>query len=350
MESLQRNHGEIREDEEDKVKDRLIKDIEIKLSMQGYSREESDKIIHCVISCLDNYEVTKASTELSLRYEALNEDIMKRYVVCLQIDGKSKGTIRVYLWTLRKLSEQMRKPFPEMTATDIRRYLGDLKVKGNKNQYIKNQRAYIAAFTKWMVAEEITVKDPCAKVNDIKTEQEVRLPFTSVDIDRLRSSVTGVNALRDRAVMETLLSSGVRCAELCDLTRDDIDIRNRTLYVRCGKGGKGRTVFVSEIAAEHISKYLSTRKDDKAQLFIGKRGTMSTNGIMKMLKKYGKIAQVDNVHPHRFRRTFATTMYRRGMDLEEIRRLMGHTVVQTTLRYIYADETQLRAAYNKYVA
>lgn len=69
-----------------------------------------------------------------------------------------------------------------------------------------------------------------------------------------------------------------------------------------------------------------------------------------MLKKYGKIAQVDNVHPHRFRRTFATTMYRRGMDLEEIRRPMGHTVVQTTLRYIYADETQLRAAYNKYVA
>ena len=332
------------------MKDVLIKDIEIKLAMQGYSREESDKIIHCIIGCLENYEVTKATTEISVRYETLNEDIMKRYVVCMQIDGKSKGTINGYLRTLRRLSEQMKRPFNEMTATDIRRFLGDLKVKGCKNQYIKNQRAYIAAFTKWMVAEEIVEKDPCAKVNDIKTEQEVRLPFSSVDIDKLRCVMTGVNAIRDRAIMETLLSSGVRCAELCDLTRNDIDIRNRTLYVRCGKGGKGRTVFISEVAAEHISKYLSMRKDDKAQLFIGKRGTMSPNGILKMMQKYERIAQVENVHPHRFRRTFATTMYKRGMDLEEIRRLMGHTVVQTTLRYIYSDETQLRAAYNKYVA
>lgn len=332
------------------MKDNLIRDIEIKLSMQGYSRDDLDKIIHCVIGCLDRYEVTKASTELSLRYEAVNEDIMKRYVVCLQIDGKSKGTISVYLRTLRRLSEMMKRPFTEMTATDIRRYLGDIKVKGGKNQYIRSQRAFIAAFTKWMVGEEIVSKDPCARVNDVRVEQEVRLPFSPVDIDKLRSTINGANAPRDRAIIETLLSSGVRCAELCALTRNDVDLMNRTMYVRCGKGGKGRTVFITEVAAEYIGKYLSTRKDDIAQLFIGKRGTMSPNGVLKIMKKYEKTAQVDNVHPHRFRRTFATTMYRRGMDLDEIRRLMGHTEVQTTLRYIYADESTLRAAYNKYVA
>lgn len=332
------------------MKDKLVKDIEIKLAMNGYSRDEAERIVCCVISCLGAYEVTEAVTDLVVRYEDQNERILKNYVACLSIDGKSKGTIKGYLWTLCKLSDQICKPFPEMTANDIRAFLGALKVAGRKGQYIKNQRAYISGFCKWMLNEEIIAKNPCAKVGEIKVEQEIRLPFTTVDIDRMRSSITGRHAVRDRAIMETLLSSGVRCEELCNLGINDVDLRERTLHVRCGKGGKGRMVFISEVAAEYISRYLSKRSDNDSTLFLGQRGRFGVGGIQRLLNKYAKIAQVEDVHPHRFRRTFATTAYRRGMDLEEIRKLMGHAEVQTTLRYIYSDETQLKAAYDKYAA
>lgn len=332
------------------MKDKLIKDIELRLAMNGYSRDETEKIMCCVISCLSSYEVTEAVTDLVVRYEDQNEQILKNYVACLSIDGKSKGTIKMYLWTLRKLSDLIRKPFTELTANDIRLYLGSLKSKGNKGSYVKTQRSYISGFCQWMLAEELISKDPCTKVGDVKVEQEVRLPYSAVELDRLRSSITGRNVVRDRAIFETLLSSGVRCAELCDLNIDDVDLRERTAHVRCGKGGKGRIVYISEVAAEYIGKYLRKRKNDSKKLFIGQRGALNVTGVESMLRKLGKIAGVSNVHPHRFRRTFATTMYRRGMALEEIRKLMGHSEVQTTLRYIYTDDVQLKAAYSKYAA
>lgn len=269
------------------MKDKLIKDIEVKLAMCGYSAEETERIVHCVIGCLDNYDVTEAVTDLTVRYEDINERILKRYVVCMQIEGKPESTIRQYLWSLRKLSDTIHKSFTDMGANDIKLFLGSLKASGCKNSYIKRQRARISALCKWMLAEDLIEKDPCAKVGDIKVEQEVRLPFSSVEIDRMRSAITGRNAIRDRA----------------------------------------------------------------GALFVTKRGSaFGVSGIENLLRKYGRVSGVQNVHPHRFRRTFATTMHKRGMDLEEIRRLMGHSNVQTTIRYIYADDSQLQASYNKYAA
>lgn len=333
------------------MKDKLVKDIEIKLVMNGYNREETERIMCCVISCLSSYEVTEAVTDLVVRYEDQNEQILKNYTACMVIDGRSKRTISGYLWTLRKLSDLVRKPFTELTANDIRMFLGSIKTKGNKNSYVKNQRSKVSGFCKWMYAEDLIAKDPCIKVGAIKEEQEVRLPYTAVEIDRLRSSITGRHAVRDRAIMEVLLSSGLRVEELCDLKLDDVDLRERTVHVRCGKGGKGRVVYMSEVAAEYVNKYLRKRKDSAEKaLFMGQRGPLGIDGVQNMLRKYGKIADVENVHPHRFRRTFATTCYRHGMDLEEIRKLMGHTDIKTTLRYIYSTRTQLKAAYDKYAA
>lgn len=150
---------------------------------------------------------------------------------------------------------------------------------------------------------------------------------------------------------EVLVSSGVRCAELCSLRISDVDLHTKTVLVKCGKGGKGRKTFISDLAAAHLAKYLSERKDDRPELFLSnyKKG-YTTKGVEHQLNGIAKRAGVENVHPHRFRRTFATNLYRRGMDVHEIQRLMGHTNVNTTLEYIYADENHLATAYQKYAA
>lgn len=175
-----------------------------------------------------------------------------------------------------------------------------------------------------------------------------RLPFNDVEIDKLRSVC---KTPKRRAVIEVLLSSGVRCEELTNLDIGDVDMRNRTLLVRNGKGGKDRIVYISEVAAEHLERYLSTRKDSSVELFRTQQGERySCSGIQDMMRRLGKAAGISNVHPHRFRRTFATNLYKRGMDVHEIQRLMGHSNIQTTLGYICTDDAQLRAAYERYAA
>lgn len=331
------------------MKDNFIKDLEQRLSLKGMSNGDIEKVVRCAIETLENYELTAIIKDTSTEYIDINHNLIKRYISCLRLDGKAESSIKAYAYAVNRFSNEVKKPFNEVTTNDIRAFLSNL-MDGRKKSYVNTQKRSISGFFKWMTEEEIIDKNPCARIKDIKIEQEIRFPFTSVDIDKLRSSITGRHAVRNRAIIETLLSSGVRCAELCALKRDDIDIKSGTLYVRCGKGGKGRTVFVSEIAIEYINRYLNKRKDNNSCLFYGQRGELTKAGVERMLMKYSKIAQVENVHPHRFRRTFATTMYRRGMDLEELRRLMGHSEVQTTLRYIYTDDSRLKAAYDKYAA
>ena len=329
------------------MNDKLIRDIEIKLS-EMCPEIDMDRVMTCVISCLGNYEVSEKSTYLAVRPQDVNDRILKRYSACLVLDGKSEGTIKQYIRTCRKLGQDSGKIFTDMTTNDIRLFLGQLKLTGAKNSHIENQRAYISAFFQWMLTEDLIEKNPCGKVKPIKCEQIRRLPYTNVQIDKLRSAC---GSQKKRAILELLLSSGVRCEELTNLDIGDVDMRNRTLLVRNGKGGKDRIVYISEVAAEHLERYMSTRKDSSVELFRSRRGgRYACSGIQDMMRRLGKAAGISNVHPHRCRRSFATNLYKRGMDVHEIQRLMGHNNVQTTLGYIYTDDAQLKAAYQKYAA
>ena len=329
------------------MKDKLIRDIELRIATfcPGIDR---DAVMRQILTAIKDYDVTERVTDVAIRHEDINERILKRYVACLRVGGKSEGTVKQYVSTCMRLSDMTGRPFAEMTATDIWFYLGELKAKGNQNRSIENQRANLSAFFQWMSTEELIVKNPCAKVKPIKVESKVRLPYTPVQLDALRSSCADV---KQRAMIELLISSGVRCKEFCSLKISDVDLHSKTVLVRCGKGGKGRKTFMSDLAAAYLAKYLAERKDNNPELFVSNwKAAYTPKGIEHKLKTIAKRAGVEGVHAHRFRRTFATNLYRRGMDVHEIQRLMGHTNVNTTLEYIYADENLLATAYHKYAA
>lgn len=109
---------------------------------------------------------------------------------------------------------------------------------------------------------------------------------------------------------------------------------------------------MSEVAADHLEKYLNSRTDSYPYLFLSKyhNNRYTSCGMRGFIVNIGRRSGVYNVYPHRFRRTFATNLYKRGMDIHEIQKLMGHSEVQTTLTYIYTDDTQLKSAYEKYAA
>ena len=329
------------------MKDKLIRDIEVRLATFCPDIDR-DAVIRQVMESLKDYDVTEITTDLTVRHEDINTNILKKYVACIRIDGKSEKTIEQYVRTIRKLGELICKPYTEMSAYEIRYYLATLKEKGNSNRSIENQRAYLSAFFQWMFVEEMIQRNPCGKIKPIKVEDKVRLPFSSVQLDAMRVNCKDA---RQRAMLELLVSSGVRCEEFCHLMISDVDLQAKTVLVRNGKGSKDRKTFMSDLAAAHLQKYLDSRKDDRPELFVSNyKMPYSNNGIDRQLKRIAERAGVENVHAHRFRRTFATNLYKRGMDVHEIQRLMGHTNVQTTLYYIYADDNHLATAYQKYAA
>ena len=329
------------------MKDKLLSDIELQLSLQ-FDTETREKVMQCIISSLKDYDVSERVTDLVVRHEDINERILKRYVACLRIDGMAESTIKGYVYTLKHLESMIGKPYQEMSAYDVRYFLGDIKARGCKNSHAENQRSYIAAFFKWMYTEELIERNPCEKIRPIKVEKEIRLPFTAVDMDKLR---TACRKPKERAIIETLISSGIRCEEMCSLKINDVDLEKLTLRVRHGKGGKDRVVYISDVAAAHIKDYLSRRKEETDVLFVSRTGgRYTTNGILVMVTRLGKRAGVEKVHPHRFRRTFATEFRHRGMDIHTISKLMGHSNIDTTERYIYTADDQLQADYRKYSA
>lgn len=330
------------------MKDKLLSDIETRLSLQ-FDAETREKVMHSIISALGDYEVTEKITDMVVRHEDINAKIMKRYVACMRINGMAEGTVQQYVRTLNALADTIGKRYTEMSAYDVRFFLGEAKERGNKNSSVENQRAYISSFFKWMHSEEMIERNPCEKIKPIKVEKEIRLPFTAVEIDRLRTACKGP---AERAIIETLLSSGIRREELCNLKVTDVDLERLTLRVRRGKGGKDRQTYISDVAAEHIKRYLSRRKVESEFLFVSRktRENYTPNGILVMVRRIGARTGVEKVHPHRFRRTFATEARRRGMDIHTISKLMGHSNIDTTERYIYTADDQLQAEYRKYSA
>lgn len=302
---------------------------------------EDDTAISKISAILENYELTKRTTELVTK-DSENLELVKLYASALLVDGKAKSTVEQYVRELKKLSSVT--TLKDVCTFDIRNYLAKRKLDGLSNRTLENTRAIITAFYAWLTAEDIIAKNPCASIKPIKWENEIRLPFTMVELDRLRSACKNV---KERAIVEFLLATGVRVSELCDLDTTDIDFDRNQVHVRHGKGGKERYTYMTELAKVQLVGYLVDRRE--GALFLTKNGGRYTKGgVRNLLHSIGSRVGIADVHPHRFRRTFATTLASRGMQLQEIQKLMGHSNINTTMIYVTISDTDTQYAYKKF--
>lgn len=324
----------------------LIRSVETVL-VTHFTPEQVSLISNVLTKELAEYEIAERCTSLE-PYDNGNEKILKQYAACLIVDGKSKLTIGQYVRSCKKLEEVIGKPFAEMNAYDVRFYLAKEMERGVSDRSRENQRAYLSAFFQWMVNEELIPKNPMAQLKPIKCHEEVRKAFTEVEIDALRSAC---KTLRERALIEFLLSTGVRVSEVVGMKVQDVSPETLTVHVVHGKGSKERITYTTAVAMKHLLSYLRGRKEDGGALFYNRNHEpLEAGGIRKMLYALAERASVDNVHPHRFRRTFATNLSKRGMAVQEIQKLMGHTNINTTLVYIATDDNVVQASYKKFTA
>lgn len=329
------------------IRDKLTNDI-IEGLATHYDSENLNIITNAVIKALANYEVTERSTALAV-YDDINERLLKRYAACMSVDGKSKKTIALYISRLKAFADFVGMKFTDVGTYDIRFYLASLKERGVSGRTAENYRSYISAFYQFLAREDIITKNPCDKIPPIKFKEEIRLPFSDTEIDALRIACKNE---RHRAIIELLLSSGIRVEELSKLDITDVDLSRLSVHVREGKGGKERVSYITEVASLHLKKYIFARGDGKEALFIslGKKERITTGGVRNILREIGKAAGVENVHPHRFRRTFATNLAKRGMDIQTIAHLMGHSNIQTTMTYVTLDDSRVITEYKRHTA
>lgn len=300
-----------------------------------------------LIRALNGYDIVKHEVGL-VPYDNVNETLLKRYLACLAIGGKSSKTIEQYRITATQLFRTVQKNFTDMTVYDLRLFLAIEKERGISNRTLENKRANLSAFFQWMTLEELVTKNPCLGISPIKYLDIERFPFSNVEIDKLRFAC---RTDKERAIMEVLLSSGMRVSELTNAQISDVDFNNLSIHVTNGKGGKQRTVYINALALTHLQKYLLGRGDLGNYLFYNKKKQqLNPSGVRYILNTIAERAGVENVHPHRFRRTFATKLAARGMNIQEIKKLLGHSNINTTLEYVYTSDESVKTSYLKYIS
>lgn len=167
-------------------------------------------------------------------------------------------------------------------------------------------------------------------------------------MERLRNSCTNI---RNLAIIDLLASFGIRISELVNLNRDDINFKNKSCLV-FGKGKKMWEVYFYGKAKLHMEKYLSNRIDNNEALFVSNNKSyerLKSRGIELMLQKLGKEIGEEKVHPHKFRRTHATKAFDKGMPIEQVQHLLGHTKIDTTLHYAFVNQNNVKISHRKYI-
>lgn len=236
------------------LKTTLLTDIEYE-AHKFFDEESVQIIINIVTTKLKDYIVSENCTDLIIA-DSENERILKRYCACLLVDGKSEKTIYQYRQSCKKLAIALQKNFTGMDVYDIRYYLACEKQNGLSNRSLENTRANLSAFFQWLTREELITKNPCLNIKPIKYADVVRLPFSDVEIDKIRCNCSSI---MERALIELLLSSGVRVSELINLNIADIDFKTLTVTVLHGKGDKQRITYTTDIALTYVEEYLKNR-------------------------------------------------------------------------------------------
>lgn len=158
-------------------------------------------------------------------------------------------------------------------------------------------------------------------------------------------------APRDVAILLVLVDTGIRASELCGLEMRDYDQAEGRLHIRHGKGDKERSVYLGTNAQRSLWRYLATRKDTKPtdSLFVVRNGSaLDRNNLRHLLERIGHNARVADVHPHRFRHTFAIIFLRNGGNIYELQRILGHEKLDTVQTYLKLAQSDIATAQRKH--
>ena len=297
---------------------------------------------------LSECEITPKATEEEQRNKE-NAELLGAFISSKKVEGCSDKTIHYYKSSIEKLIATVKKNVCDISTNDIRCYLAEQQEqRGLSKVTIDNLRRIYSSFFSWLEDEDYITKSPVRRIHKVRTDALVKEVLTDENIEVLRDSC---QELRDIAMIDLLLSTGMRVGELVKINRDDIDFQERQCVV-FGKGNKEREVYFNARTKIHLKKYLEQRTDTNPALFISlhePHTRLTISGVEVRLRQLGKRVNLNKVHPHKFRRTLATMAIDKGMPIEQVQKMLGHVKIDTTLHYAMVNQTNVKIAHRKFL-
>ncbi|MDP2921732.1 MAG: tyrosine recombinase XerC [Candidatus Omnitrophota bacterium] len=279
-----------------------------------------------------------------------------KFINYLEIEKNySPHTVTNYKIDLREFSESIKdKPIEQVNHLDVRLFLARMKERNFSKRSVARKMACIRSFFKFLYREGLIKTNPSASLLTPKIEKKLPLFLNTDDIVKLLESPDPSDhiGLRDRAILETLYSTGIRVSELVGLNKDDIDFISGVLKVY-GKGKKERLVPVGDKALRAIRAYFEkigvSEINESKPVFLNKsKRRVSDRAVRRIVDKYIHRASLnENISPHSLRHSFATHMLDRGADLRSVQELLGHANLSTTQIYTHVTTDRLKSIYDK---
>ncbi|WP_337489389.1 site-specific tyrosine recombinase/integron integrase [[Ruminococcus] torques] len=279
-----------------------------------------------------------------------NENYLKMFIDAKRIEGCSERTLQYYNLTVSQLLSFVTVPVRKMTTDEIRGYLAEYQQRNNCSKVtVDNVRRNISSFFSWLEEEDYILKSPMKRIHKIKTKQPVKEIISDEMIERLRDNC---KCVRDLAMIDLLYSTGIRVGELVGLNISDINFEERECVVY-GKGDKERKVYFDAKAKLHLQNYIEGRQDNNPALFItldAPYDRLKISGVEIRVRELGRKLQMDKIHPHKFQRTMATRAIDKGMPIEQVQKILGHSQIDTTMQYAIVNQNNVKTSHRKYIA
>lgn len=290
-------------------------------------------------------------TEETVHKEVIpNEEYLKMFLAAKKIEGCSKRTLQYYRVTVERLIEHISTPIRRITTDEIREYLVKYQqVNDCSKVTVDNVRRNISSFFSWLEEEDYILKSPMRRIHKIKTKQAVKEIISDEEIEKLRDKCS---CIRDQAIIDLLYSTGIRVGELVNLNISDIDFEARECIVY-GKGDKERRVYFDAKAKLHLKEYLRERKDKNPALFVTLNSPyerLKISGVELRLRRLGRSINLNKIHPHKFRRTMATRAIDKGMPIEQVQKILGHSQIDTTMQYAIVNQNNVKISHQKFIS
>lgn len=293
-------------------------------------------------------EITKCQQSVDM-IEQNNEKLTEAFLSAKRVEGCSEKSLKYYKATIEAMLKTTQKRIQEINTDDLRAYLTEYQNKKNASRVtIDNIRRILSSYFSWLEDEDYILKSPVRRIHKVKSATTVKETYTDEALEKMRDNCEN---LRDLALIDMLASTGMRVGELVLLNREDINFVERECIV-FGKGNKERIVYFDARTKIHLQNYLDSRTDKNSALFVSLKTPyerLKIGGVEVRLREMGKRLDIPKMHPHKFRRTLATTAIDKGMPIEQVQQLLGHQRIDTTLQYAMVKQSNVKMAHKKYI-
>ena len=326
------------------MRQRITNDV-VQQMLPYLNNAQIEKLQDVMEHILWNYDIAPADREK----QEQEQNYLTLFLQAKRVEGCSEKSLKYYEKTIQKMLDGVGKTVKEIVTEDIRAYLtGYQKQRQTSKVTVDNVRRILSSFFSWLEDEDFIVKSPVRRIHKVKTAKVVKDTYTDEALELMRDNCT---TTRDLAMIDLLASSGMRVGELVTLNREDINFNERECVV-LGKGNKERLVYFDARTKIHLQNYFDARTDDNPALFVTLKQPferLKIGGVETRLREMGRRLKIPKVHPHKFRRTLATTAIDKGMPIEQVQQLLGHQKIDTTLHYAMVKQQNVKLAHRKYI-